>query len=310
MEPPRGRTGRSKIKPKGWGTNVGNSLLLSGPAGVFLALPGAALAADIPEACNRARLMHSLLPSGPFLGPFLIGAAIFGMRYLVLAGIAFAVWYSGDGARRRSKLQHAAPRRGQIRREIAYSVLAVLIFGLVNAVIFGYHISDHTKLYYDIGRYGWAYFWSSIALMIVVHDAYFYWTHRLMHQRGLFRYVHGVHHLSTNPTPWTAYAFHPLESIVEALGVVLIIFVVPSHPLALLIFQTISTIVNVYGHLGYELYPARWPQHWLGRWVNTSVAHNTHHDRARYNYGFYFLFWDRWMGTLDPAYEARYAGAR
>jgi sterol desaturase/sphingolipid hydroxylase (fatty acid hydroxylase superfamily) len=87
---------------------------------------------------------------------------------------------------------------------------------------------------------------------------------------------------------------------------VLIIFIMPSHPMALLVFQTISTVINVYGHLGYEVYPRNWPQHWLGRWLNTSVAHNAHHDRARHNYGFYFLFWDRWMGTLAPDYEAVY----
>ena len=87
---------------------------------------------------------------------------------------------------------------------------------------------------------------------------------------------------------------------------VAIIFIIPLHPTALLIFHTISTAINVYGHLGYELYPSGWAQHPLGRWINTSVAHNAHHDQARYNYGFYFLFWDRWMGTLDPSYEAKY----
>ncbi len=249
-------------------------------------------------------LAHALLPQGPFLWPFLFGAGIYGIRYVVLAGIAFAVWYGRRNTR--GKLQRAMPQRGQIRREIAYSVMAVLIFGLINGVIFGYGLAPHSQLYWNVAQYGWIYFWLSIPLMILVHDAYFYWTHRLMHTRALFRTFHGVHHLSTNPTPWTAYAFHPFESVVEALGVVLIFFVMPSHPTALLIFQTISTVINVYGHLGYELYPRGWPQHPLGRWVNTSVAHNTHHDRARHNYGFYFLFWDRWMGTLDPSYEARF----
>jgi lathosterol oxidase len=74
--------------------------------------------------------------------------------------------------------------------------------------------------------------------------------------------------------------------------------------------ETISTAINVYGHLGYELYPRGWPSHWCGRWINTSVAHNTHHATAQHNYGLYFLFWDRWCGTLDPKYEQRYAQAR
>jgi len=40
------------------------------------------------------------------------------------------------------------------------------------------------------------------------------------------------------------------------------------------------------------------------------VAHNRHHETARHNFGFYFLFWDRLMGTLEPSYETRYAEAR
>src|SRR5712692_2360493 len=228
-------------------------------------------------------LARALLPQGPFLWPFLFGAGIYGIRYLLLAGIAFLAWYGKRAVQPRNrKLQDAAPRAGQIRREIAYSVMAVLIFGVINGVIFGYGLAPHTQLYWNVAQHGWVYFWLSIPLMILVHD------------------------LSTNPTPWTAYAFHPFESVVEALGVVLILFIMPSHPSALLIFQTISTVINVYGHLGFELYPRGWPQHPLGRWINTSVAHNTHHDKARHNYGFYFLFWDRWMGTLDPSYEARY----
>ena len=247
-------------------------------------------------------LAHVLLPQG-FLRPFLVATVIYGIRYVLLAGIAFLFWYArpADG-----KLQRAMPRKAQIRREIAYSAMAVLIFGLVIGAISGYGIAPYTLVYLDVARYGWAYFWLSIALVILAHDAYFYWTHRLMHTPALFRIFHGVHHLSRNPTPWTAYAFHPLESVVQALGLVLIIFIIPLHPTALLIFHTISTAINVYGHLGYELYPSGWAQHPLGRWINTSVAHNAHHDQARYNYGFYFLFWDRWMGTLDPSYEAKY----
>ena len=248
-------------------------------------------------------LARALLPQGSFLGPFLNATSIYGIRYVLLAGIAFFAWYA---MHRKDKIQRAMPRNAQIRREIAYSAIAVLVFGLVIGLISGYGIAPYTLVYLDVARYGWAYFWLSIPLVILAHDAYFYWTHRLMHTPALFRIFHGVHHLSRNPTPWTAYAFHPLESVVQALGLVSIIFIIPLHPTALLIFHTISTAINVYGHLGYELYPRGWAQHPLGRWINTSVAHNAHHEQARHNFGFYFLFWDRWMGTLDPSYEAKY----
>tara|TARA_B110001450_G_C17538428_1_gene447614 strand:+ start:480 stop:671 length:192 start_codon:yes stop_codon:yes gene_type:complete len=42
------------------------------------------------------------------------------------------------------------------------------------------------------------------------------------------------------------------------------------------------------------------------KWINTSVAHNLHHKKFDGNYGFYFLFWDRIMGTLREEYDKTY----
>ena len=83
-------------------------------------------------------LAHALLPQGSFLSPFLNATSIYGIRYVLLAGIAFFAWYA---MRRKGKLQRAMPRKAQIRREIAYSAIAVLVFGLVIGVISGYGIA-------------------------------------------------------------------------------------------------------------------------------------------------------------------------
>ena len=243
---------------------------------------------------------------GAFWTPTLVLATMFAVRYLLFAGLAWILGYRTGVADRRHKLQAAMPRRAQLAREIGYSAIAVAVFGAVNGLLAFAGVVPHTLLYRDIGQYGWAWFGLSIAAALIAHDAYFYWTHRLLHLRAVFSRVHRVHHLSTNPTPWTAYAFHPLESIVQAGAVVAIIFAVPMHPLALIVFQMISTAINVYGHSGYELYPPGWSRHWLGRWINTSVAHNSHHATARHNYGLYFLWWDRLCGTVDPDYDRRY----
>jgi sterol desaturase/sphingolipid hydroxylase (fatty acid hydroxylase superfamily) len=139
--------------------------------------------------------------------------------------------------------------------------------------------------------------------MLLVHDTYFYWAHRWMHHKSVFRLVHRVHHLSTNPSPWAAMAFHPVESVIEGSVIALIAFLFPVHPLAIGIFLLIMMIYNVYGHLGYELYPKGFSRSQIGRWINTSVNHNMHHQHVNGNYGLYFLWWDRWMGTLQTSYE-------
>ena len=114
-----------------------------------------------------------------------------------------------------------------------------------------------------------------------------------------------MHHKSVNPSPWAAYAFHPAEAVLEAGIFPLILFLIPAHPVALFSFVTLMLWFNVYGHLGYELFPAKLYRHPLGRWLNSSVYHNLHHERFTGNYGLYFTFWDRWMGTLRPDSAAK-----
>lgn len=93
-------------------------------------------------------------------------------------------------------------------------------------------------------------------------------------------------------------------------GRVLILMLIPVNGLALFIFSWIHTTHAVYTHLDYELHPRGTKSHWLGRWINKSVAQNTHHAHNRYNFSWYLLFWDRAMGTLDPDYAARFRAAR
>jgi len=40
--------------------------------------------------------------------------------------------------------------------------------------------------------------------------------------------------------------------------------------------------------------------------MNTSTHHNMHHQRSNCNYGLYFNFWDRVMGTNDSRYELEF----
>jgi lathosterol oxidase len=142
--------------------------------------------------------------------------------------------------------------------------------------------------------------------MLLIHDTYFYWTHRAMHSPALYKWFHKVHHLSTNPSPWAAYAFHPIEAVVEAGIVVVLTFVIPVHPLSISLFLLIMMIYYVYGHLGYELYSKRFSGSRFGRWINTSVNHNQHHQFFAGNYGLYFLWWDRWMGTVREDYDKQF----
>lgn len=233
---------------------------------------------------------------------------LIGGRYLMIAGIAFLLFYILWKNRiRYKKIQTRFPGQKDYFREVFYSLLTVMIFSLVSVVLLtNPYVAPHTTRYMDIATYGWGYYFLVYPLMFIMHDTYFYFTHRLMHHRYFFRWFHLVHHQSTNPSPWAAYAFHPLEAFVEVGIVVVFLFTIPIHRTHLLIFFLFMITYNVYGHLGYELYPKGFSRGRLGRWINTSINHNQHHQYFTGNYGLYFLFWDRVFGTVREDYEERF----
>lgn len=203
------------------------------------------------------------------------------------------------------KVQQKMPKISDYGRDIFYSMISVTIFATI-ALFTYYFLGDYTNVYKDISEYGWVYYVFTWVYMLFIHDTYFYWMHRGMHHPKMFKYVHLIHHKSTNPSPWTAYAFHPLEATLEAMIVPILAFSIPIHGASIGMFFLFQIIYNVYGHLGFELYPKGFHKTWIGRYINTSVAHNLHHDKFHGNFGLYFLIWDRWMGTLREDYDETY----
>ncbi len=228
------------------------------------------------------------------------------MRYFILASVSFLLFYVIlKKPLWFRKIQKIMPGRGDYSRDFTWSVVTVLIFSSVIHFTF-FRYEHHTNTYWDIDEYGYPYLIFTFFWMLFLHDTWFYWWHRAMHHPLLFKRVHLVHHKSTNPSPWTAYAFHPFEAIIEVGIHPLLAFTLPIYTPALAAFFMFQIIYNVYGHLGFELYPKGFYKHWLGRWINTSVAHNLHHKKFKGNYGLYLLFWDRMMGTLRKDYGASF----
>jgi len=205
------------------------------------------------------------------------------------------------------KIQEKFPKLKDYGRELGFSTLSVIIFSIPPLLmLYSDAIRPHTTFYTHIDENGTVYFILAFPLMLLMHDSYFYWAHRMMHLPRLFKMVHLVHHRSTNPSPWAAYAFHPLEAVVESMIFVIFLFTIPVHNIHLMWFFVVSLVYNVYGHLGFEIYPKGFNKHWLGKWMNTSVSHNQHHQYFKGNYGLYFTFWDRLMGTLRHDYDTTF----
>ncbi|MBS1508507.1 MAG: DUF2147 domain-containing protein [Bacteroidetes bacterium] len=226
------------------------------------------------------------------------------LRYFIPASLAFVIfWVIAKNGLRHLFIQRDFPKSRQLWKEFGYSMSTVVIFSLVG---FGIYSAEHagiTRIYYRFTDYGVAYLVFSFIVTLIFHDFYFYWTHRLMHHKKIFKYVHRVHHESTNPSPWAAYSFHPWEALVQAMVLPIMVFVMPLHPLAIFLFLTYMIVRNVIGHLGFEILPKGFTKN---KWINWNTAithHNMHHEHFHSNYGLYFTWWDKWMKTEHKKYH-------
>jgi len=233
---------------------------------------------------------------------------IISLRYFIIAGLAFLICYIL--LRKKisyKKIQFRFPATKDYRREIIFSLITMVIFSVVPFFFLGNQsIKASTTFYSDIHQHSRWYFWLAFPLMLLMHDTYFYFMHRLMHHPRLFKWFHLLHHKSTNPSPWAAFAFGPLEALVEIGILVIFLYTIPIMRFHLFFFFLFMMLYNVYGHLGWELYPKNFQRSVIGRWINTSINHNQHHQYFKGNYGLYFLWWDRWLGTLREDYETSF----
>lgn len=246
-------------------------------------------------------------PWSSLLWHALIVIEIEGGRYLMAAGgVALLLWLFRKWAEPRRIQQRRATFRDR-GRELLNSAVTMLVFAGIGVIIL--LLARAGMITILPGAPSWWLLALELVPVILLHDAYFYWMHRLIHDRRLFRRVHKRHHVSRTPTPWAAYSFSGSEAILQAVFLPLYLLLVPMHLLTIVIFTLHQIIRNAIGHCGFELMPPGFSRHPASGWLTTTTHHDLHHSGGRYNYGLYFTHWDRWMGTEHPAYHQRFDDA-
>ena len=217
--------------------------------------------------------------------------AIVAARYLAVSG-GFA-WLT----QRRFPTLYAG-RSSQVRSEIGWSLASAIIYGAPAGVLaWGWQAHGWTRIYSDPADHPWWWLPLSVAVYLLLHDAWFYWTHRWMHRPAMFKRMHAVHHASRSPTAWTAMSFHPWESLTGAVLIPALVLLIPIYHAALLAVLAIMTVMGVTNHMGWELFPRWIVEGPAGKWLITASHHQRHHEKYLCNFGLYFRFWDRLCGT-------------
>ncbi|WP_165187418.1 sterol desaturase family protein [Caulobacter soli] len=249
--------------------------------------------------------MSSLLP---FVENWLHATFTDVSRYVIFAvGVWLTLWVVLAAPLAGRKIRENRPPARQLLIEFAASIRSIMVFSTIGLLSFGLFRAGLMPGPYIARDLGPAWFWVSLVLMIVAHDAWFYWTHRLIHDRRLFRAFHRRHHRSNNPSPFTAYSFDLGEAAINGAFVPLWMLMVPTQWPVVGLFMLHQIVRNTLGHSGYELFPATREGRPLLPWLTTVTHHDLHHAQAGWNYGLYFTWWDKLMGTENPRYLERFA---
>jgi Delta7-sterol 5-desaturase len=227
-----------------------------------------------------------------------------GGRYVIATLVMSAVLWAAHRTWLRSRIiQTRRAGRADYIREIGTSARSVFVYAAVFTPVLwlkshGYGPGPYT------GPTGWIAMTAYVAVLLIVHDAWFYWTHRLLHTPAFFKKWHRTHHKTVTPTPFAAYAFDWRESVVQAGMPVIWQLLVPTPHGAFFAFLGIMIVRNVWGHCGTELHPRGFADHWFWGNFTTTTHHDLHHSGGfGSNYGLYFTWWDRICGTEHPRYR-------
>lgn len=225
-------------------------------------------------------------------------------RYFLIAGIFYLIFYCWLPEKcQQRKLNKRQYKPKQLQTEITWSLINGLIFSFSGAVALILWQKGFTKVYTNIHDYGWWYLPVSLVISMLLHETYYYWLHRWMHHPRVFKIVHKVHHDSNITSPFTAFSFHPLEGVLQAIFFPVVLLFLPMHYYIIIVQLVIMSLSSVINHLDIEIYPKNFNKNIFGKWLIGATHHSLHHKQFKYNYGLYFTFWDKIRKTESPLFN-------
>lgn len=212
-------------------------------------------------------------------------------RYIVVAGLFYYLFWVRPNQSNSLHQKNLKPR--QIRFELYWSIVSTFIFSFASYFLLWMWQNDYTQIYLNLEKFSFAYLPLSFILLLVLHEMYFYFSHVFMHKPKFYRKIHYIHHHSAHVTPWASFSFHPYETLTHALFIPLFILIIPVHPLVIFFYLIFMTVTAVSNHLGYEIIRSQK----VRSWFISGEHHSIHHEKFKYNFGLYFTFIDKWLGT-------------
>ncbi len=173
---------------------------------------------------------------------------------------------------------------------LIFEVIIWAIQSKVNENDFFYSIL-HSPFSIKHWHIGW-----QVLFFLVTHDIYIYFFHRLQHHNKWLWRTHEAHH-SVKEVDWLAGSrSHVLEIIINQTIEFAPIILLGAAPEVVPIKALLDAMFGLWIHSN-----TRFTLGWLGKIINTPVAHQWHHadDKIVFyaNYATKFSIWDHLLGT-------------
>lgn len=176
-------------------------------------------------------------------------------------------------------------------------------------MVVSYPVFKHMGFRSTLPLPSWQEVVGQISCYFVLEDFVFYWGHRLLHTRFLYKHVHSVHHEYATPFGLTSEYAHPLEILFLGFATILGPALTGPHLLTLWLWMSVRVLETVEAHSGYDFpwSPARFLPLYGG------ADFHDHHHRQLYtksgNYASTFVYMD-WIYGTDKGYRRLKAAQR
>lgn len=117
----------------------------------------------------------------------------------------------------------------------------------------------------------------------------------MLHHPSIYKKIHIIHHTTKAVTPFTGFAFHPLDAFVQAVPVFTSCYFVPVHINVVLLHGVLTSLWAFSIHDNVNMVPFKG--------ILYAGSHSIHHFPwgVNYNYGKFTSICDRLYGTYcDP----------
>jgi sterol desaturase/sphingolipid hydroxylase (fatty acid hydroxylase superfamily) len=160
----------------------------------------------------------------------------------------------------------------------AFTAYVRLGFLIVGAALITGAVAGGTVEEYLSGGHGFLAalpFWGQMIVYLILSDVMLYWTHRIFHGHGLWRY-HAIHHSSEHLDWLSAFRFHPVNLIFHSVlvdSILLLCGIAPQVLIWLVPFQLFMSGF-VHADVDWDLGPFRMviASPVFHRWHHTDVA--------------------------------------